>query len=118
LGQIRIGGVGEGKHWLVAEKEKGNILLLTMVSLTIASRSWAEYCKTETVLKYALRKFGYFFLLKRGKERKRTDRLPANGFDDGKRVKKSRNGTEDGVIESTGIERKLSKTPEGGSGPS
>jgi len=107
--------VGEGGHWLVAEKE---ILLLTKVSLTIASRSGAEYCKTETVLKYALRKFGYFVLLKRGKGWKRTDRLPANGSDDGKRVKNSRNGAEDTVIGSSGIERKSSKTPEGGSGPS
>jgi hypothetical protein len=96
----------------------GIILLLTKVSLTIASRSGAEYSKTETVLKYALRKFGYLVLLKRGKGWKTTDRFPANGSDDGKRVKNSRNGAEDTVIGSSGIERKSSKRPDGGSGPS
>jgi hypothetical protein len=34
-------------------------LLLTKVWLSIAARSGAEYCKTETVLKYALRKSKY-----------------------------------------------------------
>ena len=44
--------------------------------------------------------------------------MPAKGFDDGRRVKNSRNETEYEVIGSSGIAKKSSKMPDGGSGAS
>jgi hypothetical protein len=90
-----------------------------MVSLTIALRSGAEYCKTETVLKYALGNGQ--LLCPAGVEVshvKRTDRLPAKGSDDGKTVKNSRNEAFSLIIGTSRVKKKSSKMPGGGSGPS
>jgi len=75
----------------------------------------AEYCKTETVLKYALENLSFEVRVRGGR---RTDRLPAKGSDDGKILKNSRNEAEVTVIGISGIERKSSKMPGGRSGPS
>jgi hypothetical protein len=90
-----------------------------MVSLTMALRNGAEYCKTETVLKYVLGNGQLFcpagFEVSRVK---RTDRLPAKGSDDGKAEKNSRNETFSLITGISGIKRMSSKMPGGGSGPS
>lgn len=115
MGQISI-------SWLVGwstRRKGGNGLSLTMVSLTIASRSGAEYCKTETVLKYALGNGQLVCPVGVGVRRvRRTDRVPAKGFDDGKMLKNLRNEALFTVISMSGIERMSSKMPGGGSGPS
>ena len=47
----------------MGDGERGDMLSLTVVSLTIASRKGPEYCKTEMVLKYALSIIKYSIFL-------------------------------------------------------
>jgi hypothetical protein len=85
----------------------------------MAFRSGAEYCKTETVLKYALGTGQLFCPAGVEVSRvKRTDRLPAKGSDDGKAVKNSRNEAASLITGISGIKRMSSKMPGGGDGPS